>query len=264
VNGVLLGIEPVIFPLGPFVVRWSGVLLIAAVALGAWLTVRRAAMGGLTYGTLLDFAVWVVPSAFIGARLLYVLEEWEYFLTRPAEILELSTIGLNAWGALFGAGLIAWALCRRRGVRLLLLGDSAAPGLALAEAIGRIGSFMNGDGQGLPSSLPWATHYSSANALTPDYGVPRHPAQLYQAAADLAIFGLLISLRRAALPLGTQFFLWLGLYGASRVLVGLVRLDPPFLLALSQGQLLGLAAVALSGPAIIFLTFRGLVSPSSR
>lgn len=263
-NGVLIGIEPIIFRLGPLVVRWSSLLLIAAIALGILLTIRRAALRGVVASTVFDLAFWIVPFGFLGARLFYVVEEWEYFLTRPAEALDLSSTGLNAWGGIVAGAPVAWVLCRRRRLPLLPLADAATPGLALAEAVGRIGSFLNGDGQGLPSTVPWATYYNSQNALTPDVGVPRHPAQLYQALADLVILGLLWSLRGLELPAGSRTCLFLGLYGASRVFIGLVQLDPPFLFALTQGQLLGLVAVALSASGMIVLMLRRSVSPVSR
>ena len=250
-NGFLIELEPVLFRLGPFTVRWFGLLLLTALASGLWLTVRLATDLGLPTRVVLDLASWALPLGFLGARLFHVAEHAEYYLGRPAEIIDLGSGGLSIWGGLALGGITVWLLCRRRGLKTAYLADASAAGLALSEAIGRLACFTNGDGQGRPSDLPWATRYSSNDALTPDYGVPRHPAQVYQGLADLAIFGLFWLSRDARLVSGIRFWLWLGLYGASRLLVGLVRLDPPFLFGLQQGQLIGLAAVAVAAFAII-------------
>jgi phosphatidylglycerol---prolipoprotein diacylglyceryl transferase len=249
---VIVGFEPVLARLGPFTVRWFGLLLIAAVVVGVWSTARQAARDGLAARLIVDLASWAVLSGLIGARGLYLLENWEYFLTSPAEALDIGLGGLSAWGALAGGSLAVWLAARRR-VPLAVLADAAAPALALGEALGRFGAFLNGDGQGRPTRLPWGTRYSSSDAMTPDYGVSRHPAQLYQCLADLAIFGALWLLRNRPLPPGARFWLWLGLYGGSRVAIGLVRVEPVFLLGLQLGQLLGVAAVALSALAMIRL-----------
>jgi phosphatidylglycerol---prolipoprotein diacylglyceryl transferase len=256
VNGLVIGIEPIILRMGPVVLRWSALLLLVALAAGFWLTLRRAERVGLAPGSLLEAASWGFPLGLLGARLFNLIENWEYYITRPGEAMDMSAAGLNVWGGLAIGGLAIWYFCRRRRLPFLLVGDAAAPALALAEAIGRLGCFFNGAGQGHPSDLPWATLYTSSDALTPDFGVARHPAQVYQGLADLAILGLLWLLRDARLPAGVRYWLWLGLYGLSRALVGMVRLDAPFLLGLQQGQLIGLAAAAISASAIIRIALR--------
>jgi prolipoprotein diacylglyceryl transferase len=253
---VLITIEPVIFRVGPFTLRWSSLLLLAGVAAGLWITKRQTRRLGMGVRSVLELASWALLAGFIGARLFHLIEYWEYYLTHAAEAPGLAVGGLNAWGGIVLGSLAVWIVCRRSGLRFPPVADAAAPGLALGEAIGRLGTFLNGDGLGRPSDLPWAIHYSSKDALTPDYGVARHPAQLYQALADLSAFGLLWLLRGANLPPGARFYLWLGLYGLSRSAIGLVRLDPPFLFGLQQGQLVGIGAMALSAFAIIRTALR--------
>jgi phosphatidylglycerol:prolipoprotein diacylglycerol transferase len=255
-NGILVEVEPVVLRVGPLVIRWFGLMLLLAVLLGVWMTVRGAARRGVPPRAVLDLASWALPVGFLGARSLHLLEHWEYYLTQPGEVLDLPAGGLNYWGGLIAGGLTAYLLGRRRGLPVGAIADAAAPALAVSGAVGLLGSFLNGDGQGLPSDLPWATLYRSGEAMTPDFGVPRHPAQLYQLLADLLILGLLWLLRGASLPAGFRFWLWLALYGFSRVLVAEVRLEPAFLFGVQQGQLIGLAAVALSAFAMIRLVSR--------
>jgi phosphatidylglycerol:prolipoprotein diacylglycerol transferase len=121
--------------------------------------------------------------------------------------------------------------------------DASVPNVALGIAVGRIGAFLDGHGQGLPSDLPWATHYSNALAAAPDFGVPRHPAQLYDALIAVLLFAVLRALP-ARLPAGTRLAAFLVLYGVGRLMLGLVRLDASFLFGLQIEQLLALGAIA--------------------
>jgi phosphatidylglycerol:prolipoprotein diacylglycerol transferase len=250
VDGILIPFEPVLGRLGPFTIRWFGLLLLLGVAIGVLLTYRRAASSGTTGPIVVDAASWALPLGLIGSRFLHVIANWEYYATHPAVLLDLGSGGLDAWGALLTGALAAFLFCRARGVSFRALGDAAAPGLLVAELFGRIGSFVNGDGQGRPTSLPWGTLYLSNNALTPDFGVPRHPAQLYQGFADLAILAVLWSSRKVALPIGSRFWIAAGLYGLSRVVIGTVRVEPSLLLGLRAGQLIGLIVVVFATIAV--------------
>jgi phosphatidylglycerol:prolipoprotein diacylglycerol transferase len=139
--------------------------------------------------------------------------------------------------------LIAAARLRRDPLRRRKILDAVVPAAALGIAIGRLGEFLDGQGQGLPSALPWATQFTNRLAATPDFGVPRHPAQLYDALVLLALFGLVRVLPRQAGP-GTRFAAFLVMYGCGRLLLAAVRLDPAFLFGLQIEQLLALGAVA--------------------
>jgi prolipoprotein diacylglyceryltransferase len=118
-----------------------------------------------------------------------------------------------------------------------------APNAAAGIAVGRLGAFLDGAGQGLPSVLPWATRYASPLAATPDFGVPRHPAQAYDAAIALGLFIVLRALP-ARLPAGTRAGAFLALYGLAGLALGALRLEPAFLFGLQLDQLLAVGAVA--------------------
>lgn len=246
-NGVLLEVEPVLARWGSLNIRWYAVLLIVALAVGGGLAVRRALGDAVpTVAVALDLLSWVLVAGLVGARLLHLLEHWEFYASRPGAMLDLGNGGLSAWGGLIFGGVALAVQARQRGLPLARLADTAAPTLAVGDAIAQFGCLMNGDGQGLPADLPWATRYRSIEAMSPDFGVARHPCQIYQLIADLLILGLLGLLRATPLASGARLCIWLGLYGLSRVVIGAVRLDPPLLLDLQLAQLLGLAAVAVA------------------
>ena len=264
-NGMLLEVEPVLVRWGSMNIRWYSVLLIVALVVGGGLAVRRAIGGAVpTVTVAFDLLSWVLVAGLIGARLLHLLEHWQFYASRPAAMLDLGNGGLSAWGALIFGGTALALQARQRGLSLARLADAAAPALTVGDAVAQLGCLLNGDGQGLPAELPWATRYRSIDAMSPDFGVARHPCQIYQFITDLLIFGLLGLLRATPLAPGTRFCIWLGLYGLSRVVIGTVRLDPPLLLDLQLAQLLGLAAIAVAAAVLLRMATRPARSTAAR
>src|SRR5260370_25495168 len=105
-----------------------------------------------------------------------------------------------------------------------------------------MGALLDGHGQGLPSDLPWATQYASPLAATPAFGVPRHPAQVYDALIAISFFARL-SRAPPGWPAGSRLGAFLVLYGVARLVLASVRLDPAFLFGLQIEQILALAAI---------------------
>jgi phosphatidylglycerol:prolipoprotein diacylglycerol transferase len=240
---VSIGLDPVLVAAGPLVVRWGNLLALLGVALGVWLTLREAKRIGISHKPILDALAWAIPVGVLTARVVHLLGWWDYYLTRPSDIWQLSPDGLSLWGGLVGGGLVAAARLRGSPRRARIF-DAAAPGVALGIAVGRLGMFLDGAGQGLPSNLPWATTYSSPLSATPDFGVPRQPAQVYDMLVALALLAVLLLMRRRSAD-GRRMWLFVVVYAAARVALGAVRLDPPFLFGLQIEQWLALGCVAL-------------------
>jgi phosphatidylglycerol:prolipoprotein diacylglycerol transferase len=240
---VLIPIDPVLLSAGPLAVRWYGVLALAGLGVAVWLSLRQMRRQALGQRVALDGLAWALPIGLLGARLANVLGYWDYYLTQPAALWQLNLDGLSLWGGLAAGGLIFAARVGRgapgRGRRIL---DTVAPYVLLGIAIGRIGEFIDGQAQGPPSDLPWATQYASRLASTPDFGVPRQPAQLYDGLVALMLFGFLLLLPRW-LPAGTRLAVALVVYGGARLALGAVRLDPTFAFGLQIEQLLACGAI---------------------
>lgn len=248
---ILVGIEPVIVRAGPLTLRWSTLVVLVALAAGGWLTLGNARRRGISGPTVLGLAAWALPAGLLGAHALAVAGHWEQALTRPAVALEPNTWSLEPWGAYLVGGLVARRLARAEGVPFGAVADAAAPGLALGEALVQVGSFLDGRGQGVPSSLPWATQYLSPDALSPDFGIARHPLQLYRCVADLAILGALLGARSAEWPPGRRSLLALQGYAVARLALGFLDLEPAFLVGLRLGQWVAACALVISAFAII-------------
>jgi phosphatidylglycerol---prolipoprotein diacylglyceryl transferase len=244
---VIVALDPVVLSIGPLAVRWFGLLALVGLGLAVWLSLRELRQQALlgAANAALDALAWSLPTGLVAARLVHVLGWSDFYLTRPWELWQWSIDGLSLWGGLLAGGAMAAArLGRRLSAReRRRIFDVLAPSVALAIAIGRLGEFLDGHGQGLPASVLWATQYSSPLAATPDFGVPRHPAQVYDALIALGVF-LLLRRLPTRLPAGSRLAALLVLYGSARVLLGAVRLDPAFLFGLQLEQLLALGGLA--------------------
>jgi len=241
---VTLGFEPVLIQVGSLAVRPFGVFSLIGLSVGIWLTLRRAKQDGIPSAQVLRAVARAIPVGVLSAKVVHVLGWWDYYLMRPAEIWQLGISELSLWGGLVGGGVVAAAVLRHdRGHRRRVL-DCAARAVALAIAIAQVGAFLEGAGQGVPSDLPWATQYTSHLAATPDFGVPRHPAQVYDGLIAIGLFAVLTALR-PTLAAGLPTSLFLMVYGGARVALGGVRLEPAFLFGLQIEQLLALGSIAV-------------------
>ena len=223
-------------------------LLGGLVMAGWWArSVRRQGVGGEDALFVLS---WVVPAAILGARLFHVLSSPEHYLLRPADALS-TRGGLALWGAIAGGGLAGALAARARGLPVSVLLDAAAPGLALGEAIGRIGCLIDGSNLGPPTTLPWGVQYAHPLAQAPDFLLAHHPTPLYHALAALVLFGLLLMLRRRGIRVGTLFATWLALHALIRLGLGFVRVEPVISLGLQASQWWAVVALIGLGSGII-------------
>lgn len=239
---MLIDINPVLVNVGPLAVGWFGLLALGGLGLATWLSLRELDRRPADRVLALCALAWALPAALLCARLAYVISYWGYFLTSSHALWELNLGALSLWGGLVGGGLVAAARLKNTPIVRQRILDSVVPYVALGVAIGRLGEFLDGQGQGVASALPWATQYANRLAASPDFGVTRHPAQLYDGLVALGLFALL-KLLPSSLPAGTRLATFLVVYGLARVSLGHVRLDPAFLLGLQLEQLLALGCV---------------------
>ena len=189
----------------------------------------------------------------IGARLLFILEEWNYFFSSPWDFI-LSGSGFSWYGGLIGGIIAVTWWVRRHRILWLKAADIAAPALALGYGVGRIGCFLAGDATwGKVADVPWAMAFPNAVAgwVDPLTGVPYppgvrvHPTQLYELGLSLFVFGVLWSLRKRHCPQGTIFWLYLVLAGSMRFLIEFWRVNPVIALGMTEYQWIGLMLVLL-------------------
>jgi len=242
---------PAIFGIGPLTVYTYGVMLAAAYLLGLQLAIVRARKAGLDAQKMLDLGVALVIAALVGAKLLLLLTNFNYFRANPAEIIVLARSGGVFYGGLIGATLVAFWYIRRHNLPLWTTCDMFAPGIALGHVIGRLGCLMAGCCYGLPTNVPWAITFTdpfaAANVGTP-LNQALHPTQLYEAGAELLILVFLLATERKGRPYpGRTFWGYMLLYAVSRFIIEFYRGDERgMIMGWSTSQFISLILAPLS------------------
>lgn len=251
--------------LGPIPVRAYALFIIAGILVAVWLGNRRYVARGGRPSTITDIAIWAVPFGIVGGRLYHVLSDWQlYFGAQGAGFVAALRIwdgGLGIWGAVTLGGLGAWIATRRMGIPLPPVADAIAPGIALAQAIGRWGNYFNQELFGSPTTLPWglqidAVHRPEGYAAYETF----HPTFLYESLWMVGVALILIwADRRFTLGHGRVFALYIALYCGGRLWIELLRID-------SANQILGLrlnvwTAMLVGIGAVLYLVISARMRP---
>ncbi len=235
-------INPVLVDLGAVQVRWYGVLMAAAFLCGYAILLRLGKEEKLTRDQIDEYLLYMFFGILGGARLGEVLfYNPGHYLSHPVEILLVWKGGLASHGAILGAIAANWIFCRKHRMPFYKMADLAVIPCALGAAFVRIGNFTNSEIVGRISSVPWAMEF-------PGYDGLRHPSQLYEAAKNLLIFGILLQLRKRKLPQGTLFWSFILIFSVFRFIVEFFKefqtLPPSAVL--TMGQWLSIPLLILS------------------
>ena len=221
------------FMVGPFKIHFYALCILAGMILAIWLADRRLVQRGAKSGIALDIALWTIPIAVIGARIFHVLtHSGDYFYPGAdlTAVLRIWEGGIAIYGGLLGGALGAWIGANRAGVKFWSFADAVAPGILLAQGIGRWGNYFNQELFGLPTTLPWGLEINATNAAFP-VGLPPetlfHPTFLYESLWSLIGVIILLALdKRLNLRWGTMFGAYLIYYSLGRVITENLRIDP--------------------------------------
>jgi prolipoprotein diacylglyceryl transferase len=220
-----------VWNLGPVPLRAYALLIILGIVVAIWVGSKRYVARGGSAGVIADIALWAVPFGIIGGRLYHVVTDWQlYFAPGGSGIVGALRIwdgGLGIWGAIALGGLGAWIGARRLGVALPPIADSIAPGIALAQAIGRWGNYFNQELFGAPTTLPWGLE------IAPQYrpeGYAEfetfHPTFLYESLWMVGVALVLIwADKRFRMGHGRVFALYVLLYTLGRGWIEYLRID---------------------------------------
>ena len=215
--------------LGPIPIRAYALCIIAGIIAAIWITERRWVARGGKRGTVSDIAVWAVIFGLVGGRLYHVITDNELYFRAgrdPWRAFYVWEGGLGIWGAIALGGVGAWIGCRRRGIKLPPFADAAAPGIAVAQAIGRWGNYFNQELFGRPTTLPWGVRIDPDRPSTVPGATGYQPTFLYESLWDLALAGVLVYVdRRFKMGRGRVFALYVMGYTAGRVWIEMLRID---------------------------------------
>jgi phosphatidylglycerol:prolipoprotein diacylglycerol transferase len=260
-NGIVINIDPVLWSYGTFELRWYSLMIMLAVIAAVLISAYLGKKKGIATGEIYSLALWVVFGGVVGARLFHVIDQWEYYAGNPLQILQLQQGGLAIWGALVGGGLAVVYLGRRNHIPLGRLVDAVAPGLLVAQIIGRVGCIINGDAYGGTTSLPWAFIYVHPNALIPSnlFALPTHPYPVYEIAWNVLALFILWRLGRYFQRDGLVFLSYLSLYSLGRFILTFVRQENITFLGLQQAQIIAIHVIVVSVVAMVYLFRKRLV-----
>ena len=252
-NPIEIGINPVAFGFGPFEVRWYGIMVVLAVVAIIIITLLEAKRVGISEEHIYSVALWAVIGGVMVSRLVHVIDKWDYYVAHPEQIIRFE--GLSVYGAVIGAMAAVLIYAWVKKLSFWQLGDVAAPGALLGQAIGRIGCILNGCCYGLPTSMPWAVIYTNPRSYAP-LGLPIHPTQIYHLLWNLAAFAIIWGLRRRLKPQGVVFLSYLALYAVGDLGIRFVRAGEPFLFGIQQAQLIGIVILVVTVPWLIIRMWR--------
>jgi phosphatidylglycerol:prolipoprotein diacylglycerol transferase len=254
-----IGIDPTIIDEWGIQITWHGLFTAVGVVIGVLVSAYFARKAGYKEDHIYNAALALVIGGIIGARGLYVIENWSLFEDDLAKVIEVNTGGISIYGAVIGGMIGGWLYCIIAKVpNIPKAADIAAIGGIIGMAVGRIGDIINGEHFAKTTDLWWGVIYTHANS--PSFirfgtsAEPQHPAVAYELLGDLVIFAILIFLYTHVRRSGVTFFAFVLLYGALRFAVSFLRLDDTVLgTGLRTAQLIAIGSMIVGTLGIIYL-----------
>ena len=251
---------PELFKIGPFTVYSYGLMLGIAFIVASYILTKEIERRKMDPNIATEVTLIAIIFGIIGAKLFHLFENWEAFINNPLHM-AFSPGGLTFHGGLILVIIAVFIYSKRKKIPFLTIADLAAPSLALAYGIGRIGCHLAGDGDyGIPTSLPWGTNYENGTVppsvmfrgseiaqgfpggIVPD-NTPLHPTPIYEFLIMVIIFFILWKLRKKEWPDGKLFSIYLMLAGLERLMIEFIRLNPRILFGLSEAQLISVILI---------------------
>ena len=244
---------PILFKLGPIVIYSFGAFMALAALTAAWVVHTELKRRGYDPELASTMVFAAAIGGLAGARILFIIEDWNNFLSAPMNYV-FTGAGFTWYGGFLGGALAASWVAKRNKIPWLVAADIAAPALAIAYGVGRLGCHFAGDGDwGSVTDVPWGVAYLNAiiGWVDPNTGIPYppgarvHPTPIYEFIESVIVFGILWLLKTKNYAPGTIAWLYLILSGLARFAVEFLRINPPLAFGLSEAQLFSLALMAI-------------------
>lgn len=215
-------------------VMWYGILMALGMIIGTLLAIKEGKRVGIKEDDILDLAIVAIPSGLIGARLYYVIFNWDYYSKNISQILNFRGGGMAIHGALIGGILAGYLFSRYKKMSFFKLADTVIIGVPLAQAIGRWGNFINQEAHGGPTNLPWGIMVN---------GEKVHPTFLYESIWNIGIFIFLWIFRKKKQYEGEVIVLYTILYSLGRFFIEGLRTDSLMIGPFRMAQVISLVGV---------------------
>jgi phosphatidylglycerol---prolipoprotein diacylglyceryl transferase len=256
--------------LGPLTIYTYGLMVAVGLAVAIGLLCIGLRRKGIDPAHGLWMSLVVIPAGVVGAKLLFLLEEWDRFVSEPLRM-AFAGGGLSFYGGLLLGLMAMGTYLRVNRIAFLVFADAAAPGALLGRGLARIGCHLAGDGDyGVPTALPWGTDYSHGiyppshaaarlpelarlfpDGVVPD-DLPMHPTGIYEFLISAVLFAVLWRYRARIRPAGRMFLLYLLATGGTRFGLEFLALAPPLALGLTEAQLISLGLIAIGAVGLTY------------
>jgi phosphatidylglycerol:prolipoprotein diacylglycerol transferase len=238
---------------GNFTVRLYGITMAVAILVGYFVARKFAWKFGINHQEVDDFVFWITIVGLLGARIYYVIFDWQYFASNYSEIYKIWHGGLSIYGAIISGLLFILIYSRKKAYSVYQLLDLAALSLPLAQVVGRFGNFFNQEAYGKPTNLPWKMYVDIAhrpwNLRQFDFF---HPTFFYEAIWDIIIFVILWKKLAGRVSPGILAFSYLGLYSIGRFFIESIRLDSSYIHGIKVDQITAVFGLLAAGLVIIW------------
>ena len=229
--------DPIAFTIFGFEIRWYALLMCIAIIVGLFITIQKAKKAQIKTEYVYDIFIAIIPLAVIGARIYYVLFNWDFFSIYKSEIFAIWNGGLAIHGGIIGGLIGLWIVCKYRKLSMLQMMDILTPSLILGQAIGRWGNYFNMEAYGGETTLPWAiTVYEAGKGY-----IQVHPTFLYESLWNLLVFFILIFIiDRKKKYYGETVCWYFILYSVGRYFIEGLRTDSLYFYGLRAAQLVSI------------------------
>lgn len=238
--------NPTAFTILGLEIKWYGILIATGMLLGLFVASYTCKIRKVNYDDLLTAVLIILPISFIGARLYYVIFNYENYHSF-IDVINIREGGLAIHGGIITAIITTLVYCKIKKFRFLDFADVAAPSIILAQALGRWGNFFNGEAHGGPVTTEFINHFPKfiVDGMNIN-GVYYHPTFLYESIWNIVIFAILIYLLIKVKRVGVVFFTYIGLYSLGRVFIEGLRTDSLMLGPIRMAQLVSIIGVVVS------------------
>lgn len=244
--------------IGNFAIRIYGITMASSILVGYFIGRHYSWKFGISKSEVDDIAFWITIVGFIGARIYYVIFDWQLYRNDYSEIYKIWHGGLSVYGSLIAGLIFIFFYTSKKAYSVYQLLDLMALSLPLSQAVGRFGNFFNQEAFGLPTNLPWKMYVDPINRpgnyRQYDYF---HPTFLYEALVSILIFFILKKLLGKTKP-GILAFVYIGLYSLGRFFIEGIRLDSSYLYGLKVDQITAVVGLVVAGIVLIRRSRQGL------
>ena len=238
--GLTLTLNKIAFKIGDWGIHWYALLIVSAFLIAIFFFYENSRKFGIKFEDIIDLMLYLIPISIISARLYYCIFKGDYYFKNPMQILNFRSGGLAIYGGIIGGVTTSYIFCQKRRINLLALFDYIAPYLALGQAIGRWGNFINVEAYGTETNLPWRMGIWS-NGIYKEV----HPTFLYESIANFIIFLILTYLNSEKTKQKYKFtgkttYMYFILYSLARFFIEGIRADSLMIYNVKISQILSL------------------------